>query len=285
MELSRPSLTPTSSFSSSSSFKSVFSSKLEYLYEIEYLPDEARVPPTSFPVVNPYSVYMKPPSGLKSTLKKLIGKPTPTLVKEYVQTSKFNQNQVPANEAEHFFPIELPREYLQPWLSQGYTHIHFGAVKIAPTFHGRKGLPVISHLGLLDTRFTQYQYAVIENIQTTLNSGTMFITLYPNFNLPLNDPHTFNALAVQVQISGALQIATSYAATVHYQIAYRIQNHYFDIPFPEFIKVEETLFLKVDTNKVSHCTYVPRQLSTGQLQLLLPDKWITNYENIHLRLK
>lgn len=93
----------------------------------------------------------------------------------------------------------------------------------------------------------------------------MFITLYPNFNLPLNDPHAFNALAVQVQISGAPQIATSYAATIHYQIAYRIQNHSFDIPFPEFTKAEEALFLKVDTNKVLHCTYVPRQLSTKQL--------------------
>lgn len=144
------------------------------------------------------------------------------MVKEYIQASKFNQNQVLANEIEHFLPIGLPREYLQQWISQSYTHIHLGAVKIALTFHGRKGLPVASHLALLDTRFTKYQHAVIGTIQTTLNVDIVFITLYPNFNIPLTNPHAFNALAIQVQITGAPQVATSYATTIHHQVAFKI---------------------------------------------------------------
>ncbi|KAL8217896.1 hypothetical protein R6Q57_021269, partial [Mikania cordata] len=46
--------------------------------------------------------------------------------------------------------------------AQGYTHIHFGAIRLAPTFHGRKGLPAFSHIALVDTRFVECQHACIE---------------------------------------------------------------------------------------------------------------------------
>lgn len=61
---------PRPSFSSSSSFKSITSSKLEYLYEIVYLPEEAKVPPTDIPVVNPSLVYVKPTTGFKKINQK-----------------------------------------------------------------------------------------------------------------------------------------------------------------------------------------------------------------------
>lgn len=83
------------------------------------------------------------------------------MVKEYIQASKLNKNQVSADETKHFLPIKLPHEYLQLWLAQGYTHIYLGPVKIALTFHGRKCLLIALYLALLDTRFTNYSHAML----------------------------------------------------------------------------------------------------------------------------
>lgn len=113
----------------------------------------------------------------------------------------------------------------------GYTHLHFGAAKLALTFHKRKGLPVAAHLSLLDSRFINFQYAVVGTVQSTLNIGIVFVTLFLNFNISLTDPHAFNTLLVHVQITGTPQVATAFAATLHHQMAYRIQNHSFDILF------------------------------------------------------
>ncbi|KAL8257383.1 hypothetical protein R6Q59_029424, partial [Mikania micrantha] len=108
--------------------------------------------------------------------------------------------------------------------AEGYPHIHFGAIRLALTFHGRKGLIAFSRIALVDTRFVEYQHACIGTIQTTLNAGRISITFYPNFNMPLNDPSLLTALKAQIQIGGT--------------------------PQRRIIK-------------------------------LLPEKWITNYEQIH----
>ena len=75
-------------------------------------------------------------------------------------------------------------------------------MRLALTFHGKKGLPVVSRISLLDFRFLEYPNAVIGTVQTTLNGGTVFIALFPNFNMSLKDPHLCDALKVQVQIIG-----------------------------------------------------------------------------------
>ena len=64
-------------------------------------------------------------------------------------------------------------------------------------------------------------------VQITLNVGTIFVTLFPNFNMPLKDPPLCDALKVQVQITGASQVQDTYATTLHYQLAYKLQNHAF----------------------------------------------------------
>ena len=92
-------------------------------------------------------------------------------------------------------------------------------MRLALTFHGRKGLPVVSRISLLDSKFLEYQNAVIETVQTTLNMRTVFVTLFPNFNMPFKDPHLCDALKMQVQITGASQVQDRFAATLHYQLA------------------------------------------------------------------
>ena len=113
---------------------------------------------------------------------------------------------------------------------------------------------------LLDSRFLEYQHVVIGNVQTTLNAGTTFVTLFLNFNMPLKDPHLCDALKVQVQITGASQIQDTYAATLHYQLAYRLQNHAFDVAILEIAQIDDALLIQVDPGLTLMCTYVPRQL-------------------------
>ena len=80
-----------------------------------------------------------------------------------------------------------------------------------------------------DFRFLEYQHVVIGIVQTTLNAGTIFVTLFPNFNIPLKDPYLCDAFKVQVQITGASLVQDIYVATLHYQFTYRLQNHVFDM--------------------------------------------------------
>nr|GFA14298.1 integrase, catalytic region, zinc finger, CCHC-type, peptidase aspartic, catalytic [Tanacetum cinerariifolium] len=54
---------------------------------------------------------------------------------------------------EHLVSLSLPSDLPHHCLTQGYTHIHFGAIRLALTFHGRKGLPAYSRIALLDTRY------------------------------------------------------------------------------------------------------------------------------------
>ncbi|CDP21296.1 unnamed protein product, partial [Coffea canephora] len=157
-------------------------------------------------------------------------------------------------------------------------HIHFGAIRISLSFHGRKGLLVVARVALLDTRFTQYQHACIATVETTLNAGTVFVTLFPNFNMSLVDPHLLDALKVQVQIIGVDQVQDAIAATLYYQMAYRVQNHALDLTVPGG---EDALLIQVDEKNSTSCTHIPRQIFKSDLVQLLPNSWITDYENLH----
>ena len=135
--------------------------RLDYLYEISHVLEDSKIHITDFPIVNPYTVFDKPQVSFKKSIKKLLGPSRSSIVKEYVQAFKFGQYNIPASETENFITLALPREFVISWQKQGYTHLHFGAVRLALTFHGRKGLPVVSRISLLDSRFLEYQNAVI----------------------------------------------------------------------------------------------------------------------------
>lgn len=115
MEIPKPSTSSSLSFPSLSrppSFKTTAASKIDYLYEIEYLPDDARIPATQFPVINPYAVYYKPQSTMKKKIKKLVRTDNPSPLKEYVQASNFSAHPIFATEQEQFLPIDLSIELL-----------------------------------------------------------------------------------------------------------------------------------------------------------------------------
>ncbi|KAH9763379.1 hypothetical protein KPL70_001147 [Citrus sinensis] len=131
---------------------------------------------------------------------------------------------------------------------EGYTHLHLGGIRLILTLHGRKGLPVTARLAMLDTRFKQYQDAVIGTVLTTLHAGSVLLTFYPNFNLSLQDPNLPTTLKVQVQI----------------------QEHHSD-----------TLMVLVESDQIPTIIQIPRKIPRHELIKLMPLDWISNYEQFH----
>ena len=45
--------------------------RLDYLYEISHVLEDSKIPITDFPIVNPYTVFDKPQTSIKKTIKKI----------------------------------------------------------------------------------------------------------------------------------------------------------------------------------------------------------------------
>ena len=86
--------------------------RLDHLYEISHIPKDSKIPITDFSIVNPYTMFDKPQASFKKSIKKFLGPSHPSTVKEYVQTSKFDQFNIPASETENFITFALPREFV-----------------------------------------------------------------------------------------------------------------------------------------------------------------------------
>ncbi|KAK5810874.1 hypothetical protein PVK06_026191 [Gossypium arboreum] len=126
-------------------------------------------------------------------------------VREYIQASWFDSYPISAASPEQFVTLEIPAEFPAEWKRAGYTHIHFGAIRLALNYHGTAGKPVVTRIALLDSRYLEYQNACIATIEATLNSSLVMVTLFPNFTMVLADLNLPTALKVQIQIAGAPQ--------------------------------------------------------------------------------
>ncbi|ESQ50313.1 hypothetical protein EUTSA_v10002189mg, partial [Eutrema salsugineum] len=221
------------------------SSSINSLYEIEYVPGD-QLPETTLPLVNPYEYFAKKPSAFSvKCVRELIKPSSNRKVMEYVQSSKFSSCQVPATEEEQFISLNIPENLPRLWQQQGYTHLHFGVVRIGLTLHARK----------------------------------VFVTLFPNFNVSLQDPNLLKTLKVQLQLTGAPMQEKSVVATLHHQIVYRIQDHALDLVLPSS---DEALYLEVTSaSQAPNSIQIPRQISREELLRRLPESWITSYEKLH----
>ncbi|KAH9762890.1 hypothetical protein KPL70_000974 [Citrus sinensis] len=220
----------------------------------------------------------KRPSSFTRSIRTLIStrRPQP---KEYIQSSRLDQCALQATSAEQYVTLEIPSELLSNWKREGYTHLHLEGIRLILTLHGRKGLPVIARLALLDTRFKQYQDTVIGTVLTTLHAGSVLLTFYPNFNLSLQDPNLPTTLKVQVQIQSAEQIYSAKIATLHHQLVYRLQNHALDLPTPEHHF--DTLMVLAESDQIPTIIQILRQIPRHELIKLMPLEWISNYEQFH----
>ncbi|KAK8971827.1 hypothetical protein V6N11_075654 [Hibiscus sabdariffa] len=180
--------------------------------------------------------------------------------------------------AEQFVTLEIPSEFPKGWIESGYSHIHFGAIRLALNYHGVEGKPVVARIALLDTRYLKYQDACIGTVEATMNNGLVMITLFPNFTMALEDPNLMDALKVQIHIIGAQQVESSIIATLHYQIVYRVQDHAFRLGG---CGSNDSLLITVNTQEQPHCVHIPRQIPRDELIQLLPKRWVTSYDQIH----
>ncbi|KAK9032912.1 hypothetical protein V6N11_017954 [Hibiscus sabdariffa] len=211
------------------------------------------------------------------SIKNLIHSP-PKSVKEYVQLSSFDKHYITGSAAEQFVTLEIPPEFPKGWIEAGYSHIHFGAIGLALNYHGAEGKPVVARIALLDTRYLKYQYACIGTVEATMNNGLVMVTLFPNFTMALEDPNLMDALKVHIHIVGAQQVESSIIATLHYQIVYRVQDHAFRLGR---CGSNDSFLITVNTQEQPHCVHIPRQIPRDELIQLLPERWVTSYDQIH----
>ncbi|KAH9752144.1 transposon Tf2-2 polyprotein [Citrus sinensis] len=259
-------VTLSSTLSLPKSCTSHTANKIENLVEYSYIPESAQITESSYPLLSPYQLYKRPSSFTRS-IRTLIStrRPHP---KEYIQSSRLDQCSLQAIPAEQYVTLEIPSELISNWKQEGFTHLHLGGIRLILTLHGRKGLPVTARLAMLDTRFKQYQDAVIGTVLTTLHAGSVLLTFYPNFNLSLQDPNLPTTLKVQIQIQGAEQISSAKIATLHYQLVYRLQNHALDLPTPEHHS--NTLMVSTIIQLLSESMFERRQDRTVRMTFKPP---------------
>ena len=99
--------------------------------------------------------------------------------------------------------------------------------------------------------------------------------------MSLKYSHLYDALKVQAQITRASQVQDTFAATLHYHLAYRLQNHAFDMAVTNIAQSNDALLIQVDPRMTLMCTFVPRQLNKDQMTSLFLESWITKYEMLH----
>ena len=173
-------------------------SKIENLVEYSYIPESAQINESQFPIMSPYNLYKQKTSFIRS-IRTLISTKRP-LPKEYIQSSRLDQCALQASQSEQYITLEIPPDLVTNWKREGYTHLHLGGVRLILTLHARKGLLVTARIALLDTRFKQYQHAIIGTVLTTLHAGSVLLTFYPNCKLSLEDPNLPTTIKVQIQL-------------------------------------------------------------------------------------
>ncbi|KAK5771338.1 hypothetical protein PVK06_047536 [Gossypium arboreum] len=186
--LARPSTSSTPFFLPDFPLKSHSAKKISSLYEIEYLSEEDKVQPTDLPTVNPYAADRNSAFSPIKSIKTLI-KGSAKQVREYIQASRFDSYPITVASPVQFVTLEILAEILAKWKHTGYTHIHFGAIRLALNYHGTAGKPVVATIALWILDIWNKKNACIATMEATLNFGLIVVTLFPNFTMALADPN------------------------------------------------------------------------------------------------
>ena len=91
---------------------------------------------------------------------------------------------IPSSAQEHYLDPHISPDLIKEWLKEGFTHLHFGAVIIVLVAHVRHRLPTAVKSALLNSTYLKYEHAVLGTVLTTLNTGSIVLTFFPNFNVP-----------------------------------------------------------------------------------------------------
>ncbi|PHT36260.1 hypothetical protein CQW23_23960 [Capsicum baccatum] len=105
--------------------------------------------------------------------------------------------------------VESHKEFLRKtkhplWINQEFfIRFPFKKSENIKRTKGRKGRLAMVHLYLLHTRFNKYQHVNLSSSKIILDdNGTVFITMFPNFNILLADPQLMKALTIQASVWG-----------------------------------------------------------------------------------
>ncbi|KAL0300376.1 UNVERIFIED_CONTAM: polyprotein [Sesamum calycinum] len=234
------------------SLPKITSSSVDNLVQYSTIPESAIVENTVPPVISPYNLYRKKGS-LPQGIRALIASKKHMNQKEQVHSSKMDHCSLPASTKEQYVTLSIPPDYISGWKAE-------------------------ARIALLDTRFLEYEHAVIGTVLTTLNAGSIVVTFFPNFAVSLSDPHVASAFKVQVQITGANQVPASVMATLHHQLVFRLQNHSLDLPNQG--SRDAPMVLANSGTEIPTIIQIPRQIQRKDLEKLVPTEWITNYESL-----
>ncbi|KAI5400362.1 hypothetical protein KIW84_065304 [Lathyrus oleraceus] len=272
-------ITTTSSLSLPKLCKKINSHKIENLIEYSHVPEDAQISETIPPLLSPYNIFKRQRSVNRS-IRNLISTNHPHM-KEYVQSSRLDQCSLRATNQEQYVDLEIPQYLINHWKTEGYTALHFGAVRLILSLHGRKNQPVFCKIALLDSSYLHYENAVIGTVLTTLHVGSVVLTIFPNYNVSLSDNTLSTRLKVQVQITGTDQVPEAMLATLHHQIIYRLQNHSIDLPLSG-CSSDSLLVVTNREEDIPSIVQIPRRITREELTQLIPLEWITNYERLHV---
>ncbi|KAI5421169.1 hypothetical protein KIW84_044859 [Lathyrus oleraceus] len=145
----------------------------------------------------------------------------------------------------------------------------------------RKNQPVFYKIALLDSSYLHYENSVIGTILTTLHAGSVILTIFPNYNVSLNNNTLSIRLQVQVQITGNDQVPEAMSATLHHQIIYRLKNHSIDLPLSG-CSSDSLLVVTNRKEDIPYIIQILRRITREELTQLIPLEWIANYERLHV---
>ncbi|KAI5433555.1 hypothetical protein KIW84_020734 [Lathyrus oleraceus] len=137
------------------------------------------------------------------------------------------------------------------------------------SLHGRKNQHVFCKIAILDSSYLHYENTVIGTVLTTLHAGSVILTIFPNYNVSVNDNSLSMRLKVQVQITGFDQVPEAMSATLHHQIIYRLQNHSIYFPLSSFSS-NSLLFITNREEDIPSIVLIPRRITRKELTQLIP---------------
>ncbi|KAH1074955.1 hypothetical protein J1N35_027283 [Gossypium stocksii] len=114
--------------------------------------------------------------------------------KESIQVAQFFPHPV----SKRCFTLDIPHQF--PLFGFSYNYVRVGAIQLVSTFLNRRGLPVTTRMALLDSRYKNYQYGCLGMVETTLNSGAVVLTLFPNITMFMREK-LVHRLPIQIHIT------------------------------------------------------------------------------------
>ncbi|KAI5428556.1 hypothetical protein KIW84_033519 [Lathyrus oleraceus] len=149
------------------------------------------------------------------------------------------------------------------------------------SLHGRKNQPIFCKISLLDSSYLHYENVVIGTVLTTLHAGSVVLTIFPNYNVSLDDNTLSTRLKIQVQITGTEEVPEAMSATLYHQIIYRLQNHSIDLPLSG-CSSDSLLVVTNREEDIPYIVQIPRRITREMLTQLILLEWITNYKRLHV---